>query len=84
VTLALAAYNAGEDAVRTYGGVPPYAETQEYVRRVRALFDGVEGPGPAWAVGAAPQQVYRQVSEDGTVTFTNVPPSPTMTLQRRF
>jgi hypothetical protein len=82
--LALAAYNAGEEAVRTYGGVPPYAETQEYVRRVRALFEGVAGPGPAWAVGAAPQQVYRQVSEDGAVTFTNVPPNPTMTLKRRF
>jgi soluble lytic murein transglycosylase-like protein len=84
VTLALAAYNAGEEAVRTHGGVPPYAETQEYVRRVRALFDGVEGPGPAWAAGAAPQQVYRQVSDDGTVTFTNLPPGPATTLKRRF
>jgi soluble lytic murein transglycosylase-like protein len=38
VALAAAAYNAGERAVDRYGGVPPYAETQEYVRRVLQLF----------------------------------------------
>lgn len=32
--LALAGYNAGEGAVDQYGGVPPYAETQTYVRRI--------------------------------------------------
>ncbi len=37
VSVALAAYNAGEAAVQRFGGVPPYRETRSYVRRIMSL-----------------------------------------------
>lgn len=39
VELALAAYNAGPEAVRKHGGIPPYRETQAHVRKVLAVFN---------------------------------------------
>ncbi|MEO8382253.1 MAG: lytic transglycosylase domain-containing protein [Acidobacteriota bacterium] len=37
---ALAAYNAGEGAVRKHGGIPPYAETESYVKRAMTVYHG--------------------------------------------
>lgn len=42
-TLALAAYNAGPDAVARHGGIPPYPETQSHVARVTAVFQRLRG-----------------------------------------
>jgi soluble lytic murein transglycosylase-like protein len=86
VTLALAAYNAGEAAVRTHGGVPPYTETREYVRRVQAFYESSEAAAPAKAVAlvTVPQRIYRAVGEDGTLTFTNLPPRTPTPAAGRF
>ena len=71
--LALAAYNAGEQAVANHGGIPPFRETRDYVTRILGLF----APAPAVAASPAPeppQYTYRVESPDGTVTYTNIPP----------
>ena len=38
IRLAMAAYNAGTGAVKKYGGVPPYRETQAYVQRIERIY----------------------------------------------
>jgi hypothetical protein len=49
VELAIAAYNAGPGAVEKHRGIPPYAETRDYVRRVLALWRGADFSLPAAA-----------------------------------
>lgn len=54
VALVAAAYNAGEGAVDRYKGIPPYAETQEYVRRIIGTFKKEEHPYDASVAQPSP------------------------------
>jgi soluble lytic murein transglycosylase-like protein len=54
VMLVAAAYNAGEGTVNRYRGVPPYAETRAYVRRILANFGQLAHPYDHAVAGPAP------------------------------
>lgn len=76
-TKSIAAYNAGEAAVDKYNGVPPYAETQGYVRTVSKNLDAerkrqknaAPAPAPAQPDPAEPRHIQAYLGADGTIYY---------------
>jgi len=68
LNLALAGYNAGEGAVEKYGWrIPPYSETQEYVRRISHRYSLLQDPNAAlYAPRLSRAQVARLQSQSPT------------------
>lgn len=55
IALVAAGYNAGEGAVNRYAGIPPYAETQGYVKRIRELFRRDDHPFDSTVTPPSPE-----------------------------
>jgi len=66
----LAAYNAGEDAVRRYDGIPNYDETQIYVRKIKRLY---MGPIRLKVTEAEAPEFFTYEDEQGTLHVSDVP-----------
>lgn len=60
----LAAYNAGQEAIKKYGGIPPYRETRNYIQRV---MDG----GYQKATITTRTPIYKYYDESGRLVLTN-------------
>lgn len=67
IKLALAAYNSGETSVKRWGTIPPFKETQQYVKKILALYNGKTG-------SLAPRYtIYVGYNEDGSLLLTDNP-----------
>ena len=76
VVLALAGYNAGEGAVWKYGNqVPPYRETQEYVRRITARYNSISNPNYVRTVKTVTNQQAAKLEQKESKPLTVYEPN---------
>ena len=75
--LALAAYNAGPQAVEKYNGVPPYKETKNYIRIINRKYKSnnfyfvTPSKITSYFIDAKP--IKQKIDKNGKVIFTNIP-----------
>ena len=67
LSLALAAYNSGETAVKRWGTIPPFRETQNYVQRILKIYRG------GAATSYPRYTIYMGYGEDGALVLTDNP-----------
>jgi len=71
VKLTLAAYNAGQGAVARSGGVPHFAETRNYVKRITQLYYGGSDPGSHFLDGPMHDPIHVERDARGVLHISN-------------